>query len=430
MKTIKLPIQPIAIDEYLREYNKLLRICYNLIVKHPELKEKELRESLKGYDIDRNLLDSWFIQSALWEAKGLAARTQGRRIIFGGKKSFKLLQLKKITRETWKSRRTYPITVIGEALKWGNRKFAFNLKQNQIVFRPKQQGVRISCLLPKLKNNLAKELLRLQVAINTKKLAVTFRLSSNFVWITYDETKLAKPISSIANRILAVDLNPNSLGWSICENGKVIKSEIIDIKNLTQKTRKASNSKESLYQTNKRIHETFEINKHLVEQALHWCCSTICLEDLGTSKMVSFRPLNRLIKNNWSPNRIQENLLKRCNEESLKYLEVQAHYSSTIGNILYGRNHPDAIASSIELARRALEIKKSQHWSYPGFIDHPLLNRWKEETREELISGTWKSFHCWLKTSKVKYRSSVEDFSSTVFRLNSKRSKVNLLAFG
>ena len=135
--------------------------------------------------------------------------------------------------------------------------------------------------------------------------------------------------------------------------------------------------------------------------------------------------LNRLVKNQWSPNRIQENL-----KGKYKVLEVGAWYSSTMGNICYGHLFPDAIASSIELARRAGKIKETRKWAYPELPSRPLVNQWKEEQGVVGTSTDWKSFHNWLKTSKLEYRSSVDSFKSTVFRLNSIRSTVNLVSFG
>jgi hypothetical protein len=423
MKTVKLPLkEPIEINSYLREFNKVLRIAYNLF--KDGLKEKEIRLKLKTLNLDLTLVDSWFIESASNEAKSMFERTEGRKIIFGGKKNFELLNQKKITKAEWKALRTYPLTLIGEAPQGANRKFSFDLNNEKLTFKPKK-GIKFELQLPRLHKNLRKEFKLLQAAINNRELAVTIRLSNTYIWLTYDETKLAKPVKTKPGRFLAVDLNPNSYGWSIVENGKVLKTEIIDFQELTKKTGKASSSKESLYQTNKRVHETFQVNKYLVSQASHFQCEAIVLEDLGTSKMKSFRSINRLVKNQWSPNRIQGNL-----KGKYKVIEVGAWYSSTMGNISYGHLYPDAIASSIELARRAGEMKETGKWTYSEVPSRPLTNQWKEESKVVGTTNDWKSFHNWLKTSKLKYRSSVAAFASTVFRLNSIRSKVTLVTFG
>ena len=105
MKTVKLPLKnSIEINSYLQEFNKILRICYNLF--KDGLKEKEIREKLKILNLNLTIIDSWFIQSAIYEARSLYERTEGRKVIFGGKKNFELLKANKITKEEWKELRT------------------------------------------------------------------------------------------------------------------------------------------------------------------------------------------------------------------------------------------------------------------------------------------------------------------------------------
>ena len=191
MKTVKLPPKnQIEISPYLQEFNKILRICYNLF--RDGLREKEIRAKLKTLNLDLTLVDSWFIQSAIYEAKGLFERTEGKKVIFGGKKSFNLLKQGKLTKEEWKTRRTYPLTLIGEAPQTGNRKFDLDLINEKLTFKPKK-GVKFELELPHLHKNLRKEFKLLQASIENKKLAVTIRLSNDTIWLTYDETKLVKP---------------------------------------------------------------------------------------------------------------------------------------------------------------------------------------------------------------------------------------------
>ena len=77
-----------------------------------------------------------------------------------------------------------------------------------------------------------------------------------------------------------------------------------------------------------------------------------------------------------------------------------------------------------------MQVSQTGRWAYPELPSRPLVNQWKEEQGVVSTSKDWKSFHNWLKTSKLKYRSSVGLKEATVFRLNSIRSKVNLLTFG
>lgn len=58
-----------------------------------------------------------------------------------------------------------------------------------------------------------------------------------------------------------------------------------------------------------------------------------------------------------------------CNIYGVEFIEVNACYSSFVGNFCYGSDSiPDMIASSIEIARRGYK-KFSKEWFYPPLID-------------------------------------------------------------
>ena len=67
--------------------------------------------------------------------------------------------------------------------------------------------------------------------------------------------------------------------------------------------------------------------------------------------------LNRLCNAFFIRNAFVNNLNKRCNIESIKFLKVMPQYSSFIGNFLYrGLNLPDPILASVEIGRRGYEF--------------------------------------------------------------------------
>ena len=97
-------------------------------------------------------------------------------------------------------------------------------------------------------------------------------------------------------------------------------------------------------------------------------------------------------------------------------------YSSFIGNVLH--NAPAPIAASLEIARRAI-FKYIKGQFYPELIKaESLFNLWKESA--SWVYNSWKELFDIIKTSKVKYRRSLESFDSEVFRLKSSKSFVNL----
>ena len=108
-----------------------------------------------------------------------------------------------------------------------------------------------------------------------------------------------------------------------------------------------------------------------------------------------------------------------------KLYEINAAYTSTIGNVLHP-NLPDPVAASTAVAKRGYElvIKKSKKF-YP---DLPTLkeleDRWKET--EFPVYTSWKELHDFIKNSGLKYRVPIPEKEG--FRIfQSRLSKVGVL---
>ena len=114
---------------------------------------------------------------------------------------------------------------------------------------------------------------------------------------------------------------------------------------------------------------------------------------------------------------------------NIKLVTVNAIYSSFVGNVQYGSTScPDAIAASIEIARRGFK-KYSKNWFYPKVKNvKTLAILWKDDL--EWNSLDWKNLFSLFKESKVKYRfPTVLDSVCSVFRLDSYKSYINLYNF-
>lgn len=97
--------------------------------------------------------------------------------------------------------------------------------------------------------------------------------------------------------------------------------------------------------------------------------SKIAIEDLKFKKNNKFwsKDLNRLCKNKFRYSFIKQHLTTLCNIYGVELIEVNAAYSSIIGNFIYGSDRcPDMIAASIEIARRAYK-KFQKGWIYPSY---------------------------------------------------------------
>ena len=74
MQTLKIKYQTSShealslINEYQRQYSSCLHYIYNRTLEN--LSQKEIKEKVKSLS-NINLLDSWFIQSAIFDAKTL-----------------------------------------------------------------------------------------------------------------------------------------------------------------------------------------------------------------------------------------------------------------------------------------------------------------------------------------------------------------------
>jgi len=104
---------------------------------------------------------------------------------------------------------------------------------------------------------------------------------------------------------------------------------------------------------------------------------------------------------------VKNHLTTLCSTYGVELIEVNAAYSSIIGNFVHGDSTtPDMVAASIEIARRSYH-KFRKGWYQPPFVKKERLkqvlgNQWKEEL--ELGYQSWKTLATEIKESKLKYR--------------------------
>ena len=167
----------------------------------------------------------------------------------------------------------------------------------------------------------------------------------------------------------------------------------------------------------------------MISQATHFRCSKFAIEELQipTKNHKLGKNFNRLVNNCWNRNKLTNNLRKRCNIYEIEFVEINPAYSSFMGNILHGEEHPDMVASSIEISRRGYH-KWQKGWFYPKLVKkEDLSNRWKEA--KDWTYKNWRELYSATKTLKLNYRSSLNNFKFRVLRLNNIKSKVFLYSF-
>ena len=434
MQTLKIPYQTdqenlSLIKEYQKQYSSCLHFMYNRV------KDGLSETEIKHIQINNiNLLDSWFKQSCVKEAKQIFQKSS--KVIFGGKLNFFNRLKGNITREQFKNNKLSALYSIGTRSNPGipgNQKFNLTSDLN-IIFKPNRKQ-KLELQLKYHNKHLLKLLYLNQ---ETRKFSLTYKLDQKFVYITFDETQMNNQINldKIQNRVLGIDMNPNYIGWSIVDwksesEFKIIKSGIYSIKELNDKDFNFkgkgfdSGSKERQYISNKRNYETIQIVKNIVDKAIYYKCQIISIEDLNikSSDKELGKHYNKLVNNSWNRNQFVNNLQKRCNIFNIKLLKVKPEYSSFIGNFLYrSLQKPDMVLASIELGRRGYEfynqyiIKSKQQKKNIVQPDIKLFNEFYIKSLEEFnIKGEqFKNLieiYYFLKKSKCKYRLSIVQFN-------------------
>ena len=439
MKTIVLPIytsednkKKIVLCQ--KQFSNIVHYSYNRLIDN-NLTTKEIEHSISSLN-NIDLMDSWFIrcarvksESILESVKALNKITERnnerkkdedkiklinpKKVIFGTKYNFYQRLTGKISKEEYQENRLLFINVQGEANQKGNRKFTLDLDNNQIIFKPKCRE-KIILQLPKLRKPLYKELKRIQ-ELSTQEITEDFKgmcfqieLSSKEIHISFDElaTKNFK-ITSIKDRILGIDLNPNFIGYSISdfkddENKNILSAKCFDLTKLNKNLEVKSNDKKHLYQTNKRQFEIIQIVKSIISQAVHFKTEKIVIEDLNlpSEDKHKGKEYNRLVNNCWNRQLFIRKLKMDARIFGIKVIEVNPMYSSFIGNLQH--NYFDPVSSSLEIARRGLSkfVKGSKLFPSLSVKDH-----WKKYLIQNI--SDWKSLYQEMRD--LKYRVSLEE---------------------
>ncbi len=454
MQTIKLKYHTSkenlkVISDFQRQYSSCLHYLYNRLTDNKSLTEKELRTHQKDLN-NIDLIKSYLFQCAIKEAKQII-ESNDKSIIFGGKKLFFRRMKNLISKDEYKNKRFNSIYIIGEKLKHSNRLVQINQDLNTLIFKPsKDYHIELQLVGVKNRKSILEKLYFCQL---NNSIPITYKISQEYVYISFDETVLAlNDCMSVKNRVFAIDLNPNYIGWSITDwksssEFNIVKSGIYSIKDLNDydfslKHLGCSNdSKQRRYVSNKRRHESFQISKNLIDIARYYRCELFGIEDLNikSNNKEKGSRFNRLCNNIWNRNALVNNLSKRCNIFGIKMLKVKANYSSFVGNLLF-RNleMPDMVLASIEIGRRAFEfnlqyIKKEKEIQHniivPRISDFKdLVSKSLEEFGIKEKFENLKDLYYVFKNLGLKYRVPLDE-SLKFYRFFSFNSKIRRIFY-
>ena len=429
------------IRDYIRQYSSVQHFVYNRIQEGKS--QKDIKQQIKTLN-NINLLDSWFIQCSFYDIPKV------NKVIFGGKKNYFQRLKNNISKEQFKSKRLSPIYSIGEVINKsvkGNRKFYIEQDLENIIFKPNKL-TKINLQLIGL--NKRKQILsKLYEKQERKEIKIAYKLDLEYIYIIFDETDIYNyETKFIKNRVLALDLNPNYIGWSIVDwksesEFDVIKTGVYSIKKLNDKDFNlknkgySSDSSKRKYISDKRNFESIQIVKNIINKSIYYKCQIISIEDLNikSSDKELGRKFNKLVNNSWCRNAFVNNLTKRCNIHNIKLLQVKPEYSSFIGNFLYRSLHlPDMILASIEIGRRGYEFYNqyiSKTKQIKKNIIRPNLSMFNklylkslEEFNLQPIYKDLIELYYFFKKSKLKYRLSIDDFNLQFSRFTSDKSYI------
>ena len=434
-------------------YNNIVKCTYNYLLKHPKASTVEISKYQNS--LNNIFLDTHFKGSAIYEAKGLTNKNGENKVIFGGKKLFLQRCENKITKEEFYKQRQIPIYRIGQSNAKGNSKFSI-ITEEYILFKS-TRNEHILLTLESVGKNYQKRLLELSELANQNKIAIDFKLDTEYVYISFDLNKLKSEriiSDKIKDRYFAIDLNPNYIGYTIIDwidgqNYKIVDKGCFSLKKLNDYDDSlfgkgfSSESKERKYITNKRKYETIDISHELVKIANHYQCEYFVMEDLSIKSKDNKKgkKFNKKCNNQWDRNLIVNQIKKVCKLSKIKVLEVVPNYSSFIGNLVYRKEKLfDPVLSSIEISRRGYEFvhqyilkdkEIEKNIIFGNFEkDKEVYRKSLEELGVNFPFETFQELYSQIKESKVRYRFPLESCKNlAVFSKNSIRDYQTLYKF-
>ena len=350
--------------EIIRQYNSVLRFTYNRLIENDKLKTSEI--TLMQHRLNNcELIGSHLRNSAIYDAKSLLnGRT--KVVVFGGRELFNNRCNHKIDQESFRIKRLRPLNCIGESCRCGNRLFQI-ADEETILFKLNRYSHFELKLHGIGKKRLCdiKKLVKLQ---NECAIAITYKIDLEYIYITFDYNELKNYSYNVKeNRVISIDTNPNSVGWSVVDwksgsEYNIIQSGTFSLKPLNDyaySVNVSSKSNVHKYITNKRKHEIVHIAKDIFNICKHYKCEIFAIEDLfiRSRDLNIGKKFNRLVNNMWCRNLLFQQLSKYVNASSTTFVKIQPQYSSYVGNLIFRKEClPDACLASIEIGRRGFEF--------------------------------------------------------------------------
>lgn len=341
----------------------------------------------------------------------------------------------------WENKRVLVFYILGEANQKGNRFFDFDFVNNTSISFDNTivNGYYID---EKERRLEVKEIKEKQYSEQVTKDLI------KEVYKKYHEQLRAKKLEGkIENRYLAVDLNPEYIGFCIADKGennikKIVKKGVIDLRGLNEKLNLASDNSLVKHQNNKRRHELINSLRSLFDMAIQYKVAYFISEDIeniGKNEAFENKTANRKVKNIWHRQITNWQIEKRCTQYGIEHLKVIPVYSSFIGNIMY--DNFDATNAALEICRRGM-FKYTKGLFYPTLTgtNFDTMSRIMEQQNVQLKPRDVQDFkdcESWAGLYKIaahnglRWRWDLDMVKKpySIFSMDNPNSKVNLIIF-
>jgi len=392
-------------------------------------------------------------------------------------------------RTLWENKRVLSFYLLGEANQKGNRFFDFDFANKTLIYKPfkgKKIEIKYSCF-----GTHQETLLKLQPLIDSKLISITLNISKNKTSITFDNTILSgyyfdktertkeikevkkknysteltkdlineickkyheglrakKLEGKIENRFMAVDLNPEYIGFCIADKGendikKIVKKGVIDLRGLNEKLGLSSDNPLVKCQNNKRKHELINSLRSLFDMAIQYKVAYFVSEDIeniGKNKSLENKTANRKVKNIWHREITNWQIEKQCTANGIEHLKVIPAYTSFIGNIIY--DNFDATNAALEICRRGM-FKFTKGLFYPQLTGTNFDTMSKIMERENVKlnlrdAQNFKDCRSWVELYKIAAHNGLRwrwdwemvEKPHSIFSMDNPKSKVNFIIF-
>jgi hypothetical protein len=222
MRTIKLPYEPIpgfaeVLAEERRRQGRLIRSAYRCLA--AGVVQRDLYRTLRARPVGQGL-NTWLILSGMKKAGALHARVPGGKVVFGGRRALLKRAQGRISREEWRSARLMPLYIEGHARSYGaqggNHLVTLDMACDRVIYHgPDGRDFPIKLRLSRKSREYRRRLTELQARCQTLR-DVPFCVTITGTEIAFAWGDPPVPAAEgIADKVLALDLNPTKLGWAV-----------------------------------------------------------------------------------------------------------------------------------------------------------------------------------------------------------------------